>query len=456
MSWHTVLQDASFKGAHFEVEAIDEENGKALAAHERPFVQGVDLEDMGNMGRQVQISAVFWGKGYAGRLKTLLEALETPGAGVLVHPVWGRMTNMMAASWRYRHEADNVDYAALDMTFREATESQPIFVFENAFLMRLEQLIQLIDTYREAAFGLIDALLAVDGGVSDLWGSALGIWGAGYGVFRAVAELFALDIAWPGGGAYASAGFAADMAAAQRVLADAVQAGLRAEAGLAVAASADAAAGRADGLAVQAGGLGARARFDAAALKVDELLALPRDLLSGKGETAGWQGRRLQKITAANMQPVAQALRLLALAALAEVAAELVEAEGEVMSAPDLMHINRVMRRRVQAEIDLLREVQAQARQGGSGAAGAVYSSSHAVAEALRDTAQHTNALIVAAINQKPPLIVRPAPLTGTMHQIAHAFYGDWRRADELIRLNPHIVHPAFVALGEWVNGYAK
>ena len=428
MSWHTVLQDASFKGAHFEVEAIDEENGKALAAHERPFVQGVDLEDMGNMGRQVQISAVFWGKGYAGRLKTLLEALETPGAGVLVHPVWGRMTNMMAASWRYRHEADNVDYAALDMTFREATESQPIFVFENAFLMRLEQLIQLIDTYREAAFGLIDALLAVDGGVSDLWGSALGIWGAGYGVFRAVAELFALDIAWPGGGAYASAGFAADMAAAQRVLADAVQ----------------------------AGGLGARARFDAAALKVDELLALPRDLLSGKGETAGWQGRRLQKITAANMQPVAQALRLLALSALAVTAADLVEAEGEVMSAPDLMHINRVMRRRVQAEIDLLREVQAQARQGGSGAAGAVYSSSHAVAEALRDTAQHTNALIVAAINQKPPLIVRPAPLTGTMHQIAHAFYGDWRRADELIRLNPHIVHPAFVALGEWVNGYAK
>ena len=383
MSWHTVLQDASFKGAHFEVEAIDEENGKALAAHERPFVQGVDLEDMGNMGRQVQISAVFWGKGYAGRLKTLLEALETPGAGVLVHPVWGRMTNMMAASWRYRHEADNVDYAALDMTFREATESQPIFVFENAFLMRLEQLIQLIDTYREAAFGLIDALLAVDGGVSDLWGSALGIWGAGYGVFRAVAELFALDIAWPGGGAYASAGFAADMAAAQRVLADAVQAGLRAEAGLAVAASADAAAGRADGLAVQAGGLGARARFDAAALKVDELLALPRDLLSGKGETAGWQGRRLQKTTAANMQPVAQALRLLALSALAVTAADLVEAEGEVMSAPDLMHINRVMRRRVQAEIDLLREVQAQARQGGSGAAGAVYSSSHAVAEAM-------------------------------------------------------------------------
>ena len=207
---------------------------------------------------------------------------------------------------------------------------------------------------------------------------------------------------------------------------------------------------------MQAGGLGARARFDAAALKVDELLALPRDLLSGKGETAGWQGRRLQKTTAANMQPVAQALRLLALSALAVTAADVVEAEGEVMSAPDLMHINRVMRRRVQAEIDLLREVQAQARQGGSGAAGAVYSSSHAVAEALRDTAQHTNALIVAAINQKPPLIVRPAPLTGTMHQIAHAFYGDWRRADELIRLNPHIVHPAFVALGEWVNGYAK
>ena len=450
MSWHTVLQAASYKGAGFEVGQVEEDNGKALAEHARPFVQGVDLEDMGNTGRQVQISAVFWGRGYAGRLKALLDKLEEPGAGVLVHPVWGRMPNMMPAGWRYRHEADYVDYAAVDITFREATEAQPIFVFENAFLMRLEELIQLLDTYREAAFGFIDSLLAVDGGVSDLWGSALGIWGAAHGVFRAVAELFVLDVGWPRGGAYASASFAADMAAAQRVLADTVAAGLRAEAGLASSAA------DAGSLAAQTGGLGARARFDAAAAKVDELQALPRDLLSGRGETAGRQGRRLQKITAANMQPVAQALRLLALAALAGVAAELVEAEGEAMSAPDLMHINRAVRRRVQAEIDLLRGVQARARISGSSTAGAVYGSSHAVAETLRDTARHTNALVVAAINQKPPLIVRPAPLTGTMHQIAHEFYGDLNRADELIRLNPHIVHPAFVVRGEWVNGYAK
>ena len=135
--WHTLLQDASYKGVSFDIEAVDESNGKALAEHARPFVQGIDLEDMGTTGRQVQINAVFWGKGYAGRLKKLLDALEQPGGGVLVHPVWGRMHNMIAASWSYRHEADYVDYAGIDITFREAAEAQEIFVFENAFLVEL-------------------------------------------------------------------------------------------------------------------------------------------------------------------------------------------------------------------------------------------------------------------------------------------------------------------------------
>lgn len=90
--WHTLLQDASYKGVGFDIEAVDESNGKALAEHARPFVQGIDLEDMGTTGRQVQINAVFWGKGYAGRLKKLLDALEQPGGGVLVHPVGGGCT----------------------------------------------------------------------------------------------------------------------------------------------------------------------------------------------------------------------------------------------------------------------------------------------------------------------------------------------------------------------------
>ena len=66
--WHTVLQDASFRDVHFDVVALDEQDGKALVEHARPFTDGVWLEDMGSTGRQVQVEAVFWGKGYHSRL----------------------------------------------------------------------------------------------------------------------------------------------------------------------------------------------------------------------------------------------------------------------------------------------------------------------------------------------------------------------------------------------------
>ncbi|MDK4605592.1 DNA circularization N-terminal domain-containing protein, partial [Kingella kingae] len=148
--WHTVLQDASYKGVRFDVVNIEESDGKALVEHARAFANGTTLEDMGTTGRQVQIAAVFWGKGYHSRLNKLVETLMQSGAGVLVHPVWGRLQNMVATSWHFRHEADNVDYATLDITFRESGEAQKIFVFENQFLMEIENLIAQIDGYRAA------------------------------------------------------------------------------------------------------------------------------------------------------------------------------------------------------------------------------------------------------------------------------------------------------------------
>ncbi|MFV2030589.1 DNA circularization protein [Neisseria sp. S1] len=437
--WHTVLQDASYKDAGFAVQALDESNGKALVEHARPFVQGIDLEDMGTTGRQVQVSAVFWGKGYHGKLLRLLEALEDPGAGVLVHPVWGRLQNMIAASWSYRHEADYVDYATIDITFREAAEAQKIFIFENSFLVALENLIAAIDSYREAAFGFIDALLAVDAGISDLWGSALGIWSAGAGVFSAMRGLFDFDaVGWSWGGSYSHAAFREGLGANMSRMADMVSTGLASDSATAVTDT-------------RQGGLSARRRFDAAALTADKCNALPADLLSGKGQMP-----QLQKITPAQMQPVVAATRAAVCAAMVSLAATLIEDEGEQMSAPELMHINRQMRLRIQSEIEFMRDIQSRATSAGSVNADALYSRAYEAAEALRRTAGGLNSLIVAAINQKPPLIVRAAPINGTIHQIAFAFYGDISRADELMRLNPHIRHPAFIDKGIWVNGYAK
>jgi len=253
--WHTILQPASYKGVGFEIENMDERNGKALAEHARPFVNGIDLEDMGTTGREVQLSAVFWGKGYAGRLKSLLDKLEERGGGVLVHPVWGRMQNMIGASWSYRHEADYSDFARLDVTFREATEAQPIFVFENSFLMGVERLIAQIDTYRAAGEGFIDALTAQVAAGQALRGSAAGLWSVASGVFEAVRSLFDLDsIRFPSRGGYSQKAFKAGF---PRLIADVSS--MTTE-GLRQAAYLD----RQD-----KGGAGARQCYDAAAARAD-------------------------------------------------------------------------------------------------------------------------------------------------------------------------------------------
>ncbi len=200
--WHTVLQDASFRDVRFDVVALDEQDGKALVEHARPFTDGVWLEDMGSMGRQVQVEAVFWGKGYHSRLNALVEALMVRGVGVLVHPVWGRLQNMIAASWHFHHDADNVDYATLSITFRESGEPQKIFVFENAFLMAIERLIARLDAYRAALEGWIDALAMTKQSVGALIGSALGFASAARGAWAALREVFDVSSLGLGGGSH--------------------------------------------------------------------------------------------------------------------------------------------------------------------------------------------------------------------------------------------------------------
>ena len=119
------------------------------------------------------------------------------------------------------------------------------------------------------------------------------------------------------------------------------------------------------------------------------------------------------------------------------------------MTADDLMWLNRHIRLNAAAEIAALRQDAAKNPL-------LMHDAAETVIEGLRQLSGSLNTLVAAAINRKPPLLVRPAPLDGTMQQIAFAFYEDIGRTDELVRLNPHITHPTFVGKGAWINGYAK
>ena len=446
--WHTVLQDASFKGIGFDVMNLDETDGKVLVEHAKPFTNGVMLEDMGTQGRQVQVSAVFWGKQYHSRLNKLLEMLAENGAGVLVHPIWGRMQNMIAASWHFRHEADYVDYATLDITFRESGEPQKIFVFENQFLMELERLIARIDTYRAALEGWIDSLMMTKQGVSALFGSALGFWSAARGTFTAVRLLFDLDsLRFGERGEFQAALFAPKIKTWHTDLATMVKIGVLKTANISETGEVNLQDSRIP-----------RQRFDAALRQINQLYDIPRQVYAGVSGNQQNAQARLQRVTWIQVQSITQIVRLSSISVLFQAACILIEQYGESMNAPDLMHINRAVRTCVQNEIATLRNtlLQAQTLPEKDGSSHALYERTYTLIETLRTLSGSLNTLIIATINQKPPLVVRPAPLSGTLQQIVFAFYGDIGRADELLRLNPHIIHPNFIRKGDFINGYVQ
>ncbi|MLO58310.1 DNA circulation protein, partial [Salmonella enterica subsp. enterica] len=61
-----------------------------------------------------------------------------------------------------------------------------------------------------------------------------------------------------------------------------------------------------------------------------------------------------------------------------------------------------------------------------------------------------------ALIKARPPLITREVTRRGTLPLIAHDWYGDYRRAGELLRLNPHISNPNNIQPGEVLYAYAR
>lgn len=438
--WHTVLQDASYKGIRFDVVNIEESDGKALVEHARPFANGTTLEDMGTTGRQVQIAAVFWGKGYQSRLNKLVETLMQSGAGVLVHPVWGRMPNMIAASWHFRHEADYVDYATLDITFRESGELQKIFVFENQFLMELERLIAQIDTYRAALEGFIDSMAMVKRDTSALFGSALGLWSAARGVFGAVRSVLDLDVLhWGDKSAYSSANFGCDMSSLHRDLGDMLHTGLLQKAQI------DANRERDNTHNSET----AKTRMDTLLRENQTLHSLPRQVQAGLRAGGGHLAQ------AVHFDLLRDMLRWQGLRVQMQAALWLIEAHGSSMTAPELMHINRRLRQNLHDEIARLRSWLQTMQALHNAPYLATYQRCEALIEQMRQCAGCLNRLMIAAINQKPPLVVRPAPLSGTVQQIAFAFYGDFNRSDELTRLNPQITHPNFIVKGQLMNGYS-
>lgn len=91
MTWRDEYQQGSFRGVAFRTEAASNRRGRRVAVHEFPARDEPVVEDLGRRAREFQIDCHVIGADYRAQRDALLEALEAPGPGLLVHPWHGRM-----------------------------------------------------------------------------------------------------------------------------------------------------------------------------------------------------------------------------------------------------------------------------------------------------------------------------------------------------------------------------
>lgn len=92
MTWREQLKTgASFRGVPFATVDAEARVGRRSVPHEYPQRDLPYVEDLGRRARVFVVEAYVIGDDYMARRDALMDAIEQPGAGELVHPRWGTL-----------------------------------------------------------------------------------------------------------------------------------------------------------------------------------------------------------------------------------------------------------------------------------------------------------------------------------------------------------------------------
>lgn len=418
MAWKDNLLDASFRGVVFDCQATQDGAKRDIAQHEYPYQDGADLEDLGRKARHFTLQAVFFGDDYDTRLQAFLAVLDQPGAGELVHPVYGSIKQAQLLDYQVEHSADEVDSCRVALQFAEHTTSQPFFNRQLAGQ-------QATQVKQPAATGMAAA--------TDAFAKATATAKTA-GQFDRINALRSVLTSTLGGlrsqvQGYITAGL--DLIDYPRAFAADV-------------------VGLLSGMADLRG-------FDVGVIMSDwksltgqlgTVVQLPGKVASGNVQAAGNSQATSTApvaIAPADLQAVTALLQAATATTLAQVAADILAAEVEqpTLTPPQLETLAGDVRAALQQAIDSHR-------------AAFDIETARPVTEALKSTAHAVQAATASVLTLRPPLIQRQVDAAANLHLLAFRWYGDYTRASELARLNPQLVHPNFIPAGEVLNGYAE
>lgn len=408
MAWSETLLEASFGGIRFDVISIEDTAERALAEHAYPYLDGSDFEDHGFNPRTIPLEAIFYGGDYEKRLQDFLKELDKPGARELVHPVFGSIKNAQLRRKRVRHEADNVDQAAVSLEFVESTPGNVFF--ERSLPSQKAEAIGAHGAIAKAAaiseFSTLverlraaNPLKALDGLRQSMTGPLLAAIAQAQGVLTSGLDVLAYPRAWGN-----------DIAALVNGIVD-----LR--------------------------DFGGSLTADWAAIKSDLTLF---DIFSAQPASSPAQiSVGVVPTEAQATAAAALTVKIIAASGMAD-AAELVlqaEAKTPTLSPVEIEAITNTARATIESAMTDVR---------------AIYplEKSRAITEPLKTQALAIQEAARSIIEARPPLIERRMDAPGNLRLIAHRLYGDHSRAPELFRLND-LRMPNFIQAGDTLNAYA-
>jgi prophage DNA circulation protein len=441
MSWTETLLDASFRGVPIQVVEESLQAQRALAEHGTPFKDGDSVRDLGRGARRFQMQVVVFGVNYELELQNILRALDTPGPGELIHPIYGSLS-VVSQTWEVKHNADGPDSALVSLLFLEGTPELPFFARQFEFVD-----IGVTDEEEQASwqdgvfdlFGRIDSLVSeiqswIGGGWVGLIEKALGL----PGIFLRVQQLRSQILGVVSGVAsmakHPSAAYdpLVDLFRTPTQIRSAIQ-GSTPSSSTALLSMSGVPASIPGGASLTTDAVRAGNAF---LISARQGIAPDADLLP--------DGMPDDPVESSGFALVVLVITELA-AAHAQAVAIVIEDEGQkpTLSPLELEGLVNLVRSLVQSAILLQRRLYD-------------VETSRPIIEALRNTAALIQARARQVILQSPPMVGRVVETPVSLRLLAHRWYGDHSRALELIRLNPDLNTPHNIPAGRVLRAYAE
>lgn len=456
MSWAENLLDASFRGVPLLVESESLQWQRALSEHGTPFKDGDRVKDLGRGARRIPLQLVVFGVNYEIELQNILRALNTPGTGELIHPIYGSM-NVVSQTGEVKHHAERPDYAEVSVVFVEDTPDAPFFERQFEFVD-----IGVLDGADEYTwqrgifdlFGRIDSLVSeiqswIGGGWVGLLEKALGLPGIGLRLQQLRSQILGIVSGIGSMAKHRSVAFdpLKDLMRTPSEIRGAIQGStpstptaLLARSGVpATLPGSESLAADAE----RAGNGFLIAARQGVTPKV-ELLTEGAPGVAGGGLILLPDGMPSDPVTANGFALVVLVITELALAHAQAVTIVIEdEADTPTLSPLELEALVNLVRSLVQSAILLQRHLYG-------------VETALPVIESLRTVAALIQARARQVILQSPPMLERVVESPASLRLLAHRWYGDHTRAIELIRLNPGLKTPHNIRAGEILRAYAK